>query len=132
VTWLLDTDILVHFLRGHTRVTERITAVPSPSLAMPAIALAELSHGAFASDQVEANLRLIDTLRRRIRVLPFEDEAAVLFGRLKASLKSSGNILPDSDLFIAATALVTGRVLVTANTTHFQRLEGLILEDWTR
>jgi tRNA(fMet)-specific endonuclease VapC len=132
VTWLLDTDILVHFLRGHARVTERITAVPSPSLAMPAIALAELSHGAFASEDPAANLRLIDTLRRRIRVLSFEDEAAILFGQLKAMLKSSGNLLPDSDIFIASTALVTGRILVTANSAHFQRIEGLPLENWTQ
>ena len=132
MSWLLDTDILVHFLRGHERVADRMAAVPSSSLAMPAIAVAELCYGAFASAEVEANLKTIDTLRHRIRVLPFEDEAAVLFGRLKASLRSTGSLLPDSDLFIAATALVTGRVLVTANTAHFQRLDGLRLEDWTQ
>jgi tRNA(fMet)-specific endonuclease VapC len=132
VSWLLDTDILVHFLRGHERVTDHLASVTPAALAMPAIAVAELCYGAFSSTNVEANLQTIDTLRHRIRVLPFEDEAAVLFGRLKASLKSSGCLLPDSDLFIAATALVTGRVLVTANTAHFRRIEGLPLEDWTQ
>jgi len=129
---LLDTDILIHFLRGHERVAERMAAASASSLAMPSIAVAELCYGAFSSDHPEENLRLIDALRRRIRVLPFEDEAAVLFGQLKAVLKRSGGLLPDSDLFIAATALVTGRVLVTANTAHFQLFEGLPLEDWTR
>ena len=129
---LLDTDILIYFLRGHERVAERMAAASASTLAMPSIAVAELCFGAFSSDHPEENLRLIDALRRRIRVLPFGDDAAVFFGQLKALLKRTGNLLPDSDLFIAATALVTGRVLVTANTAHFERIEGLELEDWTR
>jgi len=36
----------------------------------------------------------------------------------------------DADLIIAATALETGRVLVTGNTAHYAWISGLMLEDW--
>ncbi len=129
---LLDTDIIIHFLRGHERVVHRMATLPHSSLAVPAIAVAELYFGAFNSIDPARNCAVVDTLRRQVQIIPFDDEAAVLFGRLKARLRDEGALIPDSALFIAATALVTGSVLVTANTTHFERIEELRLEDWTR
>jgi len=129
---LLDTDILIHFLRGHEGVVNRMAARPPSTLAVPAIAVAELYYGAFNSAHPAQNCAVVDALRRKVRIVPFDEEAAVLFGRLKANLRNAGEILPDSDLFIAATALTAGSVLVTANTVHFERIEDLRLEDWTR
>jgi predicted nucleic acid-binding protein len=40
-------------------------------------------------------------------------------------------IIFDADLFIAATTLVHGSLLVTGNTRHFARIGGLRLERWT-
>ena len=42
------------------------------------------------------------------------------------------SVLPhsDADLIIAATALETGRVLVTGNTSHYSWIPGLTLDDW--
>lgn len=38
--------------------------------------------------------------------------------------------MPNTDLFIAATALVHGLTLVTHNTRHFQNVPHLAVEDW--
>ena len=40
-------------------------------------------------------------------------------------------IIFDADLFIAATTLVHGSLLVSGNTRHFARIGGLRLERWT-
>jgi tRNA(fMet)-specific endonuclease VapC len=40
-------------------------------------------------------------------------------------------MLDSNDLLIASYALRLGAVLVTNNTRKFERVEGLILEDWT-
>ena len=40
-------------------------------------------------------------------------------------------LLPDADLFIAATTLVHGTLLVTGNARHFERIDGLRIESWT-
>jgi predicted nucleic acid-binding protein len=51
-------------------------------------------------------------------------------GRLKASRDGQGLILEDDDLWIAATALTPGAVLVARDHT-FTRIAGLQVEDWT-
>lgn len=52
------------------------------------------------------------------------------FGEIKAQLQKTGELLPDADLLIAATALDAGVTLVTGNTKHFSRIPGLSLENW--
>jgi tRNA(fMet)-specific endonuclease VapC len=49
---------------------------------------------------------------------------------LKAALDRKGERIEDFDLLIAATALNLNYVLVTNNTKHYKRIEGLQLENW--
>jgi tRNA(fMet)-specific endonuclease VapC len=51
-------------------------------------------------------------------------------GHLNAQLEQSGNPLADADLLVAATALETCAHLVTGNTKHFSRIDGLNLVNW--
>ena len=43
-----------------------------------------------------------------------------------------GEVLPDADIVVAATALVRCDLLVTGDTKHFARFSGLKVADWTR
>lgn len=53
-----------------------------------------------------------------------------LYGQLKSRLEQAGTRIDDFDLLIGASALQNGLILVTHNTKHFARLEGLNIEDW--
>lgn len=46
-------------------------------------------------------------------------------------MKTKGKILDDFDLLIGATAIFNNLILVTKNVSDFDRLEGIIIEDWT-
>jgi tRNA(fMet)-specific endonuclease VapC len=59
------------------------------------------------------------------RIIP--DKAAGIY----AVLRGQGKILEDSDILIAATALVHHLILVTDD-KHFNRISGLIIENWVR
>lgn len=54
------------------------------------------------------------------------------FGALKAELVANGEILPDADILIAATAIVRNGSLISGNKAHFVRFTELKIIDWTR
>ncbi len=60
-----------------------------------------------------------------VTVLSYHVAAARVFGEIRARLEESGNILPDADLQIAATALYHDLELVTGNVRHFKRISEL-------
>jgi predicted nucleic acid-binding protein len=49
------------------------------------------------------------------------------FARLRGELRRQGQLIPDPDLLIAATALQHDLTIVTRNVRHFQRIPGLKL-----
>ncbi len=52
---------------------------------------------------------------------------AIQASRLRRNLRKAGKLIPDADILIAACALVHDEILVTDNTMHFKRIEGLRL-----
>lgn len=128
--YLIDTDICIWFLRGLPRVRERFRAAGYPNCAISEISLAELLFGAYRSADPDKNLRRLDVLLTEIAVLP-SSKAIDRFAREKARLATLGTPVADFDLLIGATAVHHGLTLVTNNTKHFQRIQGIQLEDWT-
>jgi tRNA(fMet)-specific endonuclease VapC len=61
-----------------------------------------------------------------------DSAAAQHFGEQKALLEAGGRRLADADLLIASIARSRGAVLVTGNRRHYQRIDGLAIEDWIR
>ncbi|MCE7983096.1 MAG: type II toxin-antitoxin system VapC family toxin [Caldilinea sp. CFX5] len=60
-------------------------------------------------------------------VLPFDEAAAAVFQQLTAAKLRIGT----QDLLIASIALANEMSLLTRNLRDFQRVPGLILEDWS-
>ena len=71
-------------------------------------------------------------LKGRMHVLPVDIRVAEHYARVQASCTRIGRTRPAFDLLIAATALVHGLTLATCNTRHFEGIEGLPVEDWSR
>ncbi|MGI8551161.1 MAG: PIN domain-containing protein [Dehalococcoidia bacterium] len=128
---LLDTDTLVEALRGHPRVTRKLGEPSTGEVpATAAVTLAELYYGAARSARPLEGAQGILVLLHGLRMIPVEERVGARFGILKAELRARGQLIPDFDLLIAATALVHDRTLVTHNTRHFSRIPGLSLLDW--
>lgn len=49
---------------------------------------------------------------------------------MRAALAKRGTPIGPYDVMIGGTALRHGLVLVTSNTDEFERINGLIVEDW--
>jgi tRNA(fMet)-specific endonuclease VapC len=118
----------IALLRGHLRLQDWILS--TEELAITSISVGELTHGAYKSARPAQNLARLDVLLATVTILPFDQEAARRFGLIKASLEQAGMRLSDLDLQIASIALENDAPLVTHNQRHFERISGLIIEDW--
>mgnify|MGYP001610981805 CR=1 FL=1 len=128
---ILDTDHCIAILRGSLDLRPRVA--PQQALAVTAISVGELTHGAHKSLRAAENLARLDVLLAALSVLPYDEACARRFGWLKAQLEKSGERLDDLDLQIASIALENNQPLVTHNQQHFARLQAglpLQLEDW--
>ena len=125
---ILDSDHCIALLRGQLNLADWVA--PTDPLAVTAVNVAELLHGAHKSHNSARHLAEVNVLLASVRVLPFDEPAARHFGRLKALLEKAGTPLAMADLQIAAVALHHGVPLVTHNQRHFRRVPGLKLEDW--
>lgn len=64
--------------------------------------------------------------------MEFGDLAAEEYGRIRADLEKKGTPIGPMDMLIAGHARSEDLILVTNNTRKFDRVEGLIIEDWTQ
>lgn len=129
--YLLDTDTVIYLLKGHPAVVENLKNHLHEPIKISVITYMELQYGAYKSQRVAANLAKIKSLGQSIEVATITMVVAEIFGMLKADLEKVGIRLDDFDLAIAACALANNLILVTNNTKHFERIEGLKLENWT-
>jgi tRNA(fMet)-specific endonuclease VapC len=133
VIYLLDTNAWIAYLRQNSPpLVQRFLQVNPADIALSSIVLAELFYGAHhgAANKQAANLALIARLQQRFASLPFDDQAAAEYGKIRAYLASRGTSIGPNDLMIASSALAKGLTLVTHNTTEFSRVPGVKLEDW--
>ena len=66
-----------------------------------------------------------------MEIVPLDNESAEIFGIYKSKLEKSGKPLDDFDLILASCALAHNMTLVTNNSRHFKRIEGLRLTNST-
>ena len=128
---VLDSDHCVAIFRGQLDLSAHVA--PDEELAVSAISVGELVHGAAKSQRAPENLARLDVLLSAIIILPYDEWSARRFGQLKAQLERAGEKIADLDLQIAGTVLDHSASLVTHNQKHFSRLASLAnlaLEDW--
>ena len=111
-------------------LNQRFSNVPAQDKIVCSIVRAELYYGVYKSQRPQANLLKIDSFVTRLPSLPFDDQAARVYGILWAELELKGLPIGTHDLQIAAIALVNHLTLVTHNTREFGRVTNLLIEDW--
>ncbi len=99
-------------------------------MAISAITMSELHHGAEKSERVAQNLEVIEEFASRLEVLPYTEKASQHYGSIRSVLEKSGQVIGVNDLHIAAHARSEGLVLVTNNVREFERIPALAVESW--
>lgn len=127
--YLLDANAVIALLNGTSSSIARRTRRHAPrDIGISAIVTHELYYGAFKSQRVEKNVERVDALQ--FPVLEFDREDARHAGEIRAHLAMKGTPIGPYDVLIAGQAKARKLTLVTHNTTEFQRVPGLKVEDW--
>jgi predicted nucleic acid-binding protein len=113
---LLDSDVLIDFLRGHALARELFVQLPA-DCAVSSISIAELHVGVREGSERKALDQLLDTF------VPIDLTPGIAAqGGLLRRDWGRANGLGLNDALIAATAISTGRILLTLNARHFPML----------
>jgi tRNA(fMet)-specific endonuclease VapC len=129
--FLLDTNACIHILNDSSvAVVTRFSAESPATIRLCSVVKAELIFGARKSDRVAKVLAGLDRFFRPLMSVPFDDECAHEYGRIRADLDRAGTPIGANDLLIAAIARRHDLTLVTHNVDEFIRVVGLKVEDW--
>jgi len=129
--YMLDTNICIALVkRRPPQIQRKLSKIPVGQVGISSVVLAELWYGVFLSKRQEQNKRALKAFLDFVLVLDWPEEAAMVYGKIRADLKRQGKIIGAKDLLIAAHALAGDSVLVTDNLKEFNKIEGLRLENW--
>jgi tRNA(fMet)-specific endonuclease VapC len=128
--YLLDTNIVIYVIKRRPMEVLSFFNEHAGRMAISAITLSELYHGAEKSAKVSQNLEVIEEFSSLLEVLPYTVKASAHYGSIRGALEKVGQPIGVNDLHIAAHARSEGLVLVTNNVSEFARVPGLMVENW--
>jgi len=133
--YMFDTNMCVFLMQDHPNVQAAFSKKKKDGIAISTITLAELEFGvnnSKSSAAMDRNRTKLISFLTLVDVLEFDSKAAAEYGKIFAILTKNGNRIGLLDTQIAAHAKSAGLITVTNNQKEFGRIDGLILEDWTK
>lgn len=128
--YMLDTNIISDLIKNpQGKAAKRIARVGEDNICTSIIVASELRYGCAKSGSPRL-LKAVEDILSEIPVLPFDVPADAQYGGIRAELEAAGRLIGSNDLLIAAHAYTSGTTVVTANTSEFNRIRGLKVENW--
>jgi len=128
---LLDTDVLSGLMRKVPLALNRARTYLADhrQLTISLVTRFEVLRGLKAK-RATAQLARFHSFCTNNEVLPITDQIIVRAADIYADLHVHGQLIPDADILIAATALDHGLVMATSNVADFGRISGLRIDNW--
>ena len=129
--YLLDTNACICIIKNSSIVfLNRLKQTDCNDIKLCSVVKAELIYGAYHSGYEKKNLDLLKKFFLPFECLPFDDDCADEYGKIRANLSSKGLLIGPNDLMIASIAKANHLIVITHNTNEFNRVHGLKIEDW--
>ncbi|TFG18812.1 MAG: type II toxin-antitoxin system VapC family toxin [Promethearchaeota archaeon] len=129
---ILDTDILISFLRNKSPAVQYITELTKKkqSLKTTIFNVAELYSGVYLSSNIAREIRILEAFIKTLEVLGFESESSIVYGQISADLQKRGNPIGVMDELIGSIVIQNDETLITANIKHFKEIPHLNYQNW--
>ena len=131
IGYLLDTNIITALLKKNEKVNRELDKVSSQEqeLFISCITFYEIKRGLLYA-KATRQLSEFEQLCKKYKVVLLKDLQIIeKAAELHADLRRKGTPIQDADVFIAATAIVKGLILVS-NDSDMSRVVGVTVEDW--
>ena len=131
---VLDTTAFSAAMRHEPEIISFLGGRAPGEFAVVPPVVAEIEYGLRRLDRASRRYRLLAVQKERllstIPLLDWIPAASAQFGAIKARLEATGMLIEDFDIAVAAIARAHGAEVITANLTHFTRIEGLPCRHW--
>jgi tRNA(fMet)-specific endonuclease VapC len=131
--YLFDPDTIINIFKPlpSRRLLSKLNEVPPEQQFVSTITVYEIVYGAYKSTRIDHHLHnLKELLLPQVGIVEFDINAAFICGALRVELERSGEPLPLADLQVASIAIANALVLITGNSSHFERISRLPVENW--
>ena len=133
IRYMLDTNTCIYIIkRKPANVIDRFRQIQISQVCISSITLSELEYGVIRSSKPERNQLALAQFVAPMEILPYGDEAALHYGRLRVHLEKHGTPIGSLDMLISAHALSTGCILVTNNVKEFKRVPNIKIDNWVK
>jgi len=130
VRYLLDTNICIYLINERPALAlSRFRDCAAGDVGVSIVTALELAYGVEKSGSVRNRLAL-EKFLAPLEILALDDPVIWHYARLRTALEIRGTPIGALDMQIAAHALALGCILVTNNLREFERVDGLLLENW--
>lgn len=131
VRFLLDTNTCIYIRRQRpSEVIRRFERLRPGEAALSIITYGELAYGCERGPTPAEARKSLQELMQSIPVIALPVEAGSIYGLIRSTLATRGELIGSNDLWIAAHAVAANLTLVTNNEKEFRRVRGLRLENW--
>jgi tRNA(fMet)-specific endonuclease VapC len=127
MTYLVDSDWVADYLKGRIPAVSLLADLFAEGLAISIITFGEVYEGIYYGTDPQHNELIFRRFLRGVRVLGINRPIARRFALIRGKLRAEGQIIPQPDVLIAATALQYDLTLLMRNLRHFGRIPDLRL-----
>ncbi|MBA4159970.1 MAG: type II toxin-antitoxin system VapC family toxin [Gemmatimonadetes bacterium] len=131
---LIDASVLIEHERERLDLEHHLEQRAEEEFFLSVVTASELLHGVHRATDSAVRARRsawVEAILERFPLLPIDVQIARAHSQLWADLASRGQMIGPNYLWLAASCVAHGLVMVTANEREFRRVPGLEVEAWS-
>ena len=129
--YILDTNACIGIINNKPiTLRQKLLQIAVEDVAISQIVLYELEYGICRSQHQQRNRDNLNQFLKYIQVLDWSTEQSQEAALVRCELMQLGQPIGHYDTLIAAHARSLKATLVTHNTREFEKVQGLLLQDW--
>ena len=127
-----DTSFIIDLLRGEKRAVQLLEIIEKESRPqkVSAVTVLELYEGVARSQLAESTRQPVIEILETKHIVAANHEIMRKAGKISGDPINRGAQIDREDCIIAATALLTDEPVITGNSKHFERVDGLSVRSY--